>query len=236
MRRGIADKADGHLGKLDRGGVAIIRPFVQGDRRSLGPGAERIGSGADRLRRIGRRTLRLNDRAARLPQQEWQVRFGIFEHDHDGLRIGRGDLLKRLVQALVLVGAGRRGVAIKGELYRRGIERLAVMEFDALAELECIGLQVGRRLPTLGEQGRHRTVLVDLGQRLIEVIERNLGDRCGGRVGGIEPRRLQRHAHDDAVLLALREARQRRHGERGGHRDNGHFFQHVTPPKYSQTI
>ncbi len=110
------------------------------------------------------------------------------------------------------------------------------MEFDALAELERIGLQVGRHLPALSEQRRYRTVLVDLGQCLIDVIERDLGDRRSRCGGGIEPRRLQRHAYDDAVLLALREARQRRCDERGGHRDNGQFLQHICSPDVSQTI
>ncbi len=52
--------------ELDRGGVAIVRPFDQRDRGALGPGAELIGPVADRLRDIGRRALRLDDRAGRL--------------------------------------------------------------------------------------------------------------------------------------------------------------------------
>ncbi|MGY4343901.1 hypothetical protein ACVWXM_000365 [Bradyrhizobium sp. GM7.3] len=206
--------------RLDRGGVAIVSPFGQGHRGALGPGAQLIGPGPDRLRDIGGSALRLDDRAARLPQQERQVRLGIFQADHDRVGVGRIDLLEALEQALVLVGAGGDRVALERELHGCGVKRLAVVELDALAQLERIGLQIGRCSPALRQQGRGGAVLVDLGQGLIDVVERDLGDRGGGGVGGIEPRRFQRHRHDDAVLLALSQHRQRSSGKCGGECDD----------------
>src|SRR6185312_9797159 len=99
--------------------------------------------------------------------------------------------LKALEQALVLVGAGRRRRAVEGELDSCRIERFAVLEFNALAKLERIGLEVGRSLPALGKQGRDRAVFLDLGQRLIDVVEGDFGDRRRGSGGRVEPGWLQ---------------------------------------------
>ena len=96
---------------------------------------------------------------------------------------GDADLCHALEQALVLVGAGRRRCALIGEFHRLGVERFAVLELDALAQLERIGLQVGRDFPAFGEQWRNRAVFLDLGQRLVNIVERDFGDRRGGRGG-----------------------------------------------------
>src|SRR5262249_14731287 len=125
---------------------------------------------------------------------------------------------KALEQALVLVGARWSRGAIKRELHRGGIERLAVLEFDALAELERVGLEIIRSPPALGKQGGYGTVFVDLCQRFIDVIERNLCNPRRSSRGWTEPGRLQRHRHDDAVFLALRQARQRHRRKCSNHR------------------
>jgi hypothetical protein len=58
----------------------------------------------------------------------------------------------------------------KRELDRVGIEGLAVLEFDALAQLEGVGLEVGRDFPALGQQRRDAAVGVDLGEGLEDVV------------------------------------------------------------------
>ncbi|MNT12112.1 hypothetical protein D3C72_1470270 [compost metagenome] len=115
---------------------------------------------------------------------------------HLGRQVGKG--------ALVLVGAFFAGGTVERELDRLGVEGFAVVEGDALAQLEGIGLQIGRDFPAFGQQGRYASIGIDLGQRLIDVV---LGDfRNGrGRTGrGIEPWRLQRHAKHNSVFLVLR--------------------------------
>jgi hypothetical protein len=59
------------------------------------------------------------------------------------------------VRLSLLVLFSRAG-AVERELDRLGVERLAVVELHALAQLEGVGLEVGRDLPALGQQRRDR--------------------------------------------------------------------------------
>ena len=101
---------------------------------------------------------------------------------------------------LVLVGRFLRGVALEGKLHVLRRERLVVLELDVRLQREGQRLEIGREVPFLGEQRRHREVLVDLRQALENVVMRDLADRRRRRGGRIEPRRLEHHADRHAVL------------------------------------
>jgi len=129
----------------------------------------------------------------------------LVDHDHGGVV----DHLRAQVgeRPLVLVGALLTAGAVEGELDCRRVERFAVLEFDAAAQLEGVRLQVGRNLPAFGQHRRHAAVGVDLGQRFEHVVLNDLGNGCGGAYGRIEPRRFERHADHNRILAALRQGK-----------------------------
>src|SRR5574337_1207114 len=113
------------------------------------------------------------------------------------------------------------GPAGQGPILKPGlvlaVERRAVLELHALAQLEGVGPPVGLDLPVGAQQRRHRAADVDLGEPFEHVVVHDLADR-GRRAGGrIEPRRFEHHREHDRVLGRLRareaggqRARQRR--------------------------
>jgi hypothetical protein len=83
-----------------------------------------------------------------------------------------------------------------------------LLELDAPAQLEGVGLEVGRDLPALGQQRRDTAVGVDLGERLEDVVVNDLGNGRGGTGGRVQPRRFQRHGQHHRVLAVLARAPQ----------------------------
>jgi hypothetical protein len=157
----IRDEAERGLVHLDGGRVAVLGPLGQRHRGALVPALELVGAGAHRFGGVGVGALGLDQDGRGLPHQEQEVRVELLvDHDH-GVLVHDADALHRGERALVLVGALFAGGALKRELDRVGIEGLAVLELDALAQLEGVGLEVGRDFPALGQQRRDAAVGVD---------------------------------------------------------------------------
>jgi hypothetical protein len=143
-------------------GVAVgSGQLGQRHRGALVPALELVGAGAHRFGGVGVGALGLDHDGRGLAHQEQEVRVELLvDHDH-GVLVHDADALHRGERALVLVGALFAGGALKRELDRVGIEGLAVLELDALAQLEGVGLEVGRDFPALGQQRRDAAVGVD---------------------------------------------------------------------------
>src|SRR5439155_8368086 len=113
---------------------------------------------------------------------------------------------------------------------------LAVVELDALAELEGVGEPVLRdRGEALGQRRYRLVVVVERVEALVDVVREGLGDAGGGPVG-VQRRRLAQvaDAEDAALLLGVRIGGGAGHDERGDRR-KGQSRQeptrHTTPPE-----
>src|SRR5690606_24848365 len=98
------------------------------------------------------------------------------------------------------------------------------------AQAQGVRLQILGDLPAFREQGRNAAVWVDLGERLKDVVVRNLGNRRGGTRGRVEHRRLQRQRQIDRVLLRLRQAvKRQKRGQcaQGARRQQAAAIDHV---------
>ena len=230
LRRRVADKAERDLLQLDGGGIAVTAPFGQHDRRTLVPGFKLERSGADRFGAVGLGAFGLDDDGRALSHEEQELRVELRIQDDHRVVVDRRHAGHAGEGALVLVDTFLGGGALERKLDCAGVERLAVLEFDAPAQLEGIGLQVGRHFPALGQQGRDRPVAVDLGQGLEYVVERDLADRGCGASGRVEPGgRFERHCKDHRVLLRLGlcgEGYGRQRGGGGSRREDGAAIDH----------
>src|SRR5581483_4789647 len=127
---------------------------------------EGAGAGRDHLAEVALvvvdRLLRGDD--GRRPGQHFeQIRDRLAERDDDGVGVGRIDLVDRGEQALDRADRAlrRRLHAVdRGDHVGRG-ERRAVVELDALAQLERVGLAVARLLVRLGELRHDRLQAVE---------------------------------------------------------------------------
>ena len=217
----VVDEAEGHALELDRLGVAKAVPLGQRDRVALLPVLEAERPGADRLGR-GRRPAVFGCRITavfspmrnrKLPSALFSVRITV---------CGSGALIELMLSntaplaLLVLFSSFARS---KLNFTADESKRLAVVELDALLQLEGVAAAVGVHGPALGQQRRDRAVDVDLGQAFQHVVVHDLADRRGRRDGRIEARRLQHHGQRDAVFLALCEGQRR--GQCGGQCERG---------------
>ena len=221
LGRRVTDESERRLLDLDRGRVAVTVPFRQHDRRPFIPGLELVRSGADGFGCIGVGALGLHDDGRTLAQIEQELRVQLRVQDHQRVVIDHGHAGHAGESGLVLVDAFLRRRALERKLDGGRVERLAVLELHAFAQLEGIGLEVGRHLPTLGQQRREGFVGVDLGQCLENVVQSDLRDCRGCSTGRVQPRRwLQCHGQHDRVFLALGLHGKRHTGECCG-RDSG---------------
>ena len=199
LRRGIVDEAESRGRDRDLAGVAIAVPFLQRDGRAPAPLGELVGTGADRIGAIRRRALGFDDHRGVEAEVKQRVEARRLEGQDDDVGVGSVGRRDRLEEGFLLIGRIGGG-ALEGEFDVLRRQRLAILEMDALAQLEGQRLGVGRHGPTLGEQRRDGEVVADLRQALEHIVVDDVADR-GGRSGGrIEPRRLEGDADRDAVF------------------------------------
>jgi hypothetical protein len=127
-------------------------------------------------------------------------------------------------RSLVLVGAFFTPGPVETELDGTRVERFAILKPDALAQIECIGLEVGGNFPFLGQQRCDASVTVDFGECLENVVQRDLGDRRGRAAGRIEAWcRFERHPQNHGVLPGLRLDGKRRRRKSGAGNGSGEY-------------
>ena len=214
LRRRILHHLEDDGVELDRAGVAPAGELHQGDRIALLALLEHEGAGADRVLVVGRRRLGAHDAGVAERQVVEQVGVGRLQRDLHRRRIDRLDLVDVGVERL----GGHRGVGseqpIDREFHHRGVERLAVVELHARAQLEDIFLAVLGNRPALGQARRDGAGAIDATQTLEDAGAGDFADGGGGVLGRIEHGRLERHA-DHQLVLGLRphlgaEGRRRR--------------------------
>ena len=136
-----------------------------------------------------------------------QRRLRRVEADLEGDVVDRRHLVDAGEQALLGVERALGHRAVEGEDHVLGGEGGAVVEGDAVAQVEDPGEAVGRRLPALGEGGQDGAVGAEAGQPLEDVGVGDLVDRRGGAGGRVEDRRLELHADHDVGALRRGGAR-----------------------------
>ncbi|CAH1698622.1 hypothetical protein BOSEA1005_11675 [Hyphomicrobiales bacterium] len=145
-----------------------------------------------------------------------QRRLDLVQHDLDRGRALGGDAGEALGQAL----AARRHVepALQRGDDVLGIEVAAIMQLHALAQLDRVGLAVGRDGGQRGSQHRlGRPVGVEGEQRLVDMLH-DRADEVGGRRHRVERLRLADHGEVRArrrLGLAGRRSQHGRGGETG---------------------
>src|SRR5262249_48351460 len=117
-------------------------------------------------------------------------------------------------------------------------ERIAVVEPEALAELELVGLAVRALLPRLRQARRHEIAGHRLEECVVERVEHpERRDEAGSQLARIEPGRGERHVERPAQLaLGLRRRRRLRLGHRvtrdtAGEQDHDQDTRHICPPR-----
>ena len=229
LRSRVGDEAEGGAAQLDGACRPETIPSRQHHRGTLVPRAQLVGAGTHGLGGIGIGALGLHDDGRGLAQGEQQVGVDVFVQHHQGVFVHhlRGQVGKG---ALVFVGAFLAASTVVGELDRSGVEGLAVLELDALAQLEGVGLEVGRDFPALGQQGRDRAVGVDLGERFKNVVLHDLGNGRGRSCRGVQAWGFQGHGQHHRILAVLRQGtdgRGQRNGSQRASGKNGSAIQHV---------
>ena len=190
---------------MDRAGIPITGKTIHHDavlRDALGQ-RERAGAG-QMLRHIAAERLRRDDHAGAIRQHGDQRRVGLRQMQAHGVGIDhlhRGDRLQlALAHAL-----GRGAIALQVGLHRVGVERLAVVEFHAVAQRERQRQIVRRPFPGRGEL-RHEVVLrVEVDQLVAHGGEDDAADECAA-AGGVQRVRVLVQA--DAQRGRLRRPRQ----------------------------
>ena len=214
LRRRIADELEGDLAELDRARIAVAVPLQQRQRCAVAPVFQLVWTGADRFGFVVVGRLGLNHDRRGLSQQEQEVGVHFLVEDHDGVLVGHHG--RHVGEgALVLVRAALAGGTVERVLHRGGVERLTVLELDAMAQVEGVGAQVGRDFPAFGQHGRDAAVGIDLDQGFEDVVLHHLGNRRSRRRRRVQAASgLQRHADVDRVLLAV--GQRRKSGQGGG--------------------
>ena len=125
-----------------------------------------------------------------------------FEMKDDSRRVGRLDLVDHQViaRARAQLAIGRKNDLVVARGHVGGGQRRAVVKFDVLADLECVGLAVVGRLRHLGaeiadEMGYvRRVVRVDADQHAVERRDR-MHRRVGALAVPVKARRRVRRDH-----------------------------------------
>ena len=90
---------------------------------------------------------------------------------------------------------------LEAELHIIGGERVAVVELDALAQLELVDALIGAHRPRLGQARRHQIAWHRLHERVVQRVEDpERRDEAGGRLARVEPGRRQGHVERPAHL------------------------------------
>ena len=102
--------------------------------------------------------------------------------------------------------------ALEAEPHVLGGEGIAVVELDALAQLELVDLLVGAHRPRFGEARRHEIAGHRLHERVVHRVEDpERRDEARGRLARVEPGRRQSHVERPAHLaFGLRRGRRLR--------------------------
>ena len=218
LRRRVGNETEGGTANARAARVAVAVPACQRERGALGPVVEPVGAGAHGLGGVGGGALGLDDDGSGLAEQEQQIGLDVLVDEHHGVfidhlhaQVGEG--------ALVFVGALVAAGALEGELHGSSVARRTVVEGHAAAQPEGVGLEVGRDLPALGQQGRDAAVGVDLGERLEHVVEHHFADGRGRARRRVQPGGLQHQGQRQRVFLALgpgAQWRKARGGSGGG--------------------
>ena len=192
--------------------VRAAHPFLQlertgADRRLVGRIGAVVGAVIDVLGHDRRR--------AGLPRHD-ERRERLLQLEDDGVRIGRDHVLGALHDR-ARARMDLDEIFLRGEDDVVGGERLAVMPFHVLLELERVGQAVGRDAPRLGE-ARHRLEVEIVAQQAFVDLA---GDDRGRRRlvdADHQGRRLGRNddVHRAAALRRLRRGLRREH-DGGGH-------------------
>ena len=114
------------------------------------------------------------------------------------LRIGRLDRRHVVLHQLVRGAA----IALEREFHVLGGDRLAIVEFDALAQHEFVAEPVLRGRPRLGEARRLRLARHRLHHRVVQRVEHHEGGDDPLRLGRVEPGRRQRDVDGPGQLAA----------------------------------
>ena len=190
----ITNKLEGDFIQIGQGGIPVF--FVARHLHSISsyPG--------DKLERAGADWLAGGVFIALLRQHD-----GItFRHvgDKQGIDILEGQYQRIVVRCFDFFDSTEKfrvrilgvlgGVALQIPFGRRGVERLSVVEGNALAQLKGIAFAVRGNSPGSCQAGHKCPVAVDLDQTFVDVGKNDTVDGCG-RIGrGIQPRRLGRLA------------------------------------------
>ena len=211
----VGDEA-GHDAVEIRAALApVVRVAVQADELAPPPLHELEGAGADRLVGVlaGLRIGALEEvfgEHRRLVARE--------RHHQIGRRIGQPEDHRMLVRRVDLghLTIGPRAPRVQlaqdlldAELHVGAGEGLAVVEADAVLELEGDGLAVRADRPGLGQPGSRLEVEVVLEEPLVDLAH-DLADGARGALVGGQRGRLGLHEHDEraAPLLGLGRAGQ----------------------------
>ncbi len=231
---GVGDRAEDH-GLERRLAVPVVGVLL--DHHGLvrtpfdkfeGPGTRRVAAeiGPVLLDRLGR-----GDQAGRIGEVRQERRVGRVQGEDDGHVVGGLDALDRAEEEAqrerpgVVIGVVLVENAIEVELHRLGVQRAAVVEGHALAQLEGVDGAVVADLPAFGQRGLHleRAVLV-ADQPVIdvhqdpEVVDRGDGVR-------VQRLRLGDLADDQDAGWRLRVG-----GRKGCKRERGGASKRGKPP------
>ena len=153
LRCRVADEAESHLLDLDASRIAVAVPLAQCDRRTFVPCRQLVRAGANRLGCIVLDALGLDDDGRGLTHQEQEVRVQSGVQDNHGVVVNCCHARHAGEGAFVLVGALLGSGTLKRKFDGLGVEGFAVLELDALAQFEGVGLEVGRDFPAFCQQG-----------------------------------------------------------------------------------
>ena len=195
---GIGDEAEVDPRERHRA-APILRLADQRQPFAAPPAREAERAGADRRGRQHGRAAGRDHRA--IPPCEDRRQFGIGRGEADADRVRAEDVDPRNAGQPFLerVGGGGRDRAAQAERGGIGIERRAVLETHAGAELEHVAARIGRHPPARGEQRPHRTGGIERGQPLEDRMIGDVVDRGRRARGGIERGRLQLERHDQMI-------------------------------------
>ena len=171
------------------------------DTVALDPARELEGAGADGVGRVAVGAGGGDDDGVAPGEVGEERALGRVEADLDGGVVDGGYLVDSVEELLLGVGRALGHGAVEGEDHVLGGEGGAVVQGDAVAQVEDPGEAVGGDLPALGERRLDGAVVGEAGEALEDVGVDHLVDGGGGAGGGVEVGGLELHADDDVGPL-----------------------------------
>ena len=215
-RRDVDDREELHL--VEVGAIRGLPVVLEARETGTHPGlevVELVASAPDARLPVDAVSVRGQDGDVVVADDVGEVGVAAVERDHHRVSALDADVGHRLQQGF----RGRLGilvpVVVDGSHHVVGVESLAVMEFDALANLEAPGGGIRRGLPALG-QLRLEAVDRYLGEMVVlgHVENRHVAVLEGRRIQGVGGRAV---GDPDPELSALLRGRgQRRPGKQTG--------------------